>query len=127
LTWLGATTATSAADSYTYQVPCTTTITGTNVKQLTVASGLTCLVNATQNGQVTVEAGAALSVTNSTVNGTVTATSPSASPTASHRERRADRHRSHRPGRPWRHLADGTACAADTIPGASPSPEPPPR
>jgi hypothetical protein len=76
LTWLGATTATSAADQYTYQVPCTTTITGTNATPLTVTSGLTCLVNATQNGRVTVAAGAALSVTDSTVNGTVTATSP---------------------------------------------------
>ena len=71
---------TSAGDQYTYLAsvpPCTTTIIGTNATQLTVTSGMTCLLDATQNGQVTVEPGAALSVTNSTINGTVTATSPS--------------------------------------------------
>ena len=69
----------SAADQYTYLAPvCTTTVTGISSRPLTIASGLTCLVNATQNGQVTVKAGAALSVTNSTVNGTVTATDPGA-------------------------------------------------
>ncbi len=55
----------------------TVTITGTHATQITVSSGLTCLVNATQSGQVTVAPDAALSVTNSTVNGAVTATSPS--------------------------------------------------
>ena len=103
----GVTTAISAADQYTYQVPvCTTTITGANSTRLTVTSGLTCLVNATQSGQVTVEPGAALSVTNSTVNGTVTATesgwpSPTAGP-----PRHGDtvRHRAYlRPGNPGRH------------------------
>ena len=70
--------AASTDDQYKYVAnPCTTTITGTNATQLTVTSGETCLVNATQNGQVTVEPGAKLSVANSTINGTVTATSPS--------------------------------------------------
>jgi hypothetical protein len=73
----GGTSPTSAADQYVYHPTCTTTITGNHSTQLTVSSGLTCLVNATQNGQVTVEPGAALSVTNSAVNGAVTATSPS--------------------------------------------------
>jgi len=80
VTNLAGTSSTSAGDQYTYLAsvpPCTTTIIGTNAKPLTVTSGMTCLLNATQNGQVTVEPGAALSVTNSTVNGTVTATSPS--------------------------------------------------
>lgn len=119
LTWLGATTATSPADQYTYQIPCTTTITGTSAKQLTVTSGLTCLVNANQIGQVTVEPGAALSVKDSTVTGTVTATSPagitfcgstvngSLSVTGATL-----------PVILGGTLADGTACAADTIPGA---------
>jgi hypothetical protein len=66
------------AGDYTYQAPaCTTTITGTNSTPLTVTSGLTCLVNATQNGQITVAPGAGLTVTDSTVRGAVTATSPS--------------------------------------------------
>jgi 5'-nucleotidase len=66
------------AGDYTYQAPaCTTTITGTNATRLTVTSGLTCLVNATQNGQITVAPGAGLTVTDSTVHGAVTATSPS--------------------------------------------------
>jgi hypothetical protein len=78
VTTQGSTSAGSAADEYTYQAPtCTTTITGTNTKPLTVTSGLTCLVNATQSGHITVAAGAGLSVTDSTVNGTVTATKPS--------------------------------------------------
>ena len=111
----------SAADQYTYQAPtCTTTITGTNARQLTAASGLTCLVNATQNGQVTVEPGAALSVTNSTVNGTVTATSPAGITFCG-----ATEHGTLSVTGPTEGpvllggtLADGTACAADTIPGA---------
>ena len=77
VTTSGGTSPISAADQYTYHPTCTTTITGTNATQLDVTRGLTCLVNATQNGRVTVEPGAALSVTNSTVNGSVTATSPS--------------------------------------------------
>jgi large repetitive protein len=78
VTTLGSTSAGTTADEYTYQAPaCTTTITGTNDTPLTVTSGLTCLVNASQHGQITVAAGAGLSVTDSTVNGAVTATSPS--------------------------------------------------
>lgn len=113
------TSAASAADQYTYQAAtCTTTITGTSAKQLTVASGLTCLVNATQNGQVTVEPGAALSVTNSTVNGTVTANSPAAITFCG-----ATEHGALSVTGPTQGpvilggtLADGTACSADTIP-----------
>lgn len=55
---------------------CSTTITGVHPRQLVVASGMTCLVDSTQDGQVTVEPGAALSVTDSVINGTVTATDP---------------------------------------------------
>jgi hypothetical protein len=117
LTWLGATTATSAADQYTYQVPCTTTITGTNPVPLTVTSGLTCLVNATQDGHVTVEPGAALSVTNSTVNGTVTATSPSGiTYCGSTEDGTLTVTGATGPVILGGTLADGTACAADTIP-----------
>jgi hypothetical protein len=119
LTWLGATTATSAADQYTYQIPCTTTITGTNPTQLDVTSGLTCLVNATQDGQVTVEPGAALSVTDSTVNGTVTATSPAG---ITYCESTEDGGLTvtgaTSPVILGGTLADGTACSADTIPSA---------
>ncbi len=115
------TSSTSAADQYTYRPvvhPCTTTITGTHAKRLTVTSGQTCLVHATQKGQVTVAAGAALSVTNSTINGTVTATSPSGISYCGVTE--------HGPltvtgatgpvtlGR----VSNGSACAADTIPSA---------
>jgi hypothetical protein len=80
VTNLAGASSTSADDQYTYLAsvpPCTTTIIGTNAKPLTVSSGMTCLLDATQDGQVTVEPGASLSVKNSTVNGTVTATSPS--------------------------------------------------
>jgi hypothetical protein len=115
------TNATSAADQYTYQAPtCTTTITGTSAKQLTVASGLTCLVNATQNGQVTVAAGAALSVTNSTVNGTVTATSPAGITLcgATEHGKLSVTGPTQGPVILGGTLADGTACAADTIPSA---------
>jgi IPT/TIG domain len=119
LTWLGATTATSAADRYTYQIPCTTTITGTNATPLDVTSGLTCLVNATQNGQVTVAAGAALSVTDSTVNGTVTATSPAGiTYCGSTEDGGLTVTGATSPVILGGTLADGTACAADTIPGA---------
>jgi hypothetical protein len=112
--------ATSATDQYTYQVPaptCTTTITGSNAKPLTVTSGLTCLVNATQNGQVTVATGAALSVTNSTINGAVTATSPSGITFCGASENGAlsvtGATGSVILGGT---LPDGTGCAADTIP-----------
>jgi hypothetical protein len=78
VTTLGSTSDGSAADEYTYLAPaCTTTVTGTNPTPLSVTSGLTCLVNATQDGQITVAPGAGLSVTGSTIHGTVTATSPS--------------------------------------------------
>jgi hypothetical protein len=119
LTWLGATTATSAADRYTYQIPCTITITGTNATPLDVTSGLTCLVNATQNGQVTVAAGAALSVTDSTVNGTVTATSPAGMTyCGSTEDGGLTVTGATSPVILGGTLADGTACAADTIPSA---------
>ena len=75
-TTAGGTSATSAADQYVYHPTCTTTITGNHSTPITVSSGLTCLVNATQAGQVTVEAGAALSMTGSIVSGSVTATDP---------------------------------------------------
>jgi hypothetical protein len=113
---------TSAADQYTYQPPaptCTTTITGTNDKQLAVTSGLTCLVNATQQGQVTVAAGAALSVTNSTVTGTVTATSPSGITYCGATESGTlSVTGATGPVILGGTLPDGTACAADTIPSA---------
>lgn len=79
VTNLAGASSTSAGDQYTYLAsvpPCTTTIIGANSTRLTVTSGMTCLLDATQNGQVTVGPGAKLSVTNSTINGTVTATSP---------------------------------------------------
>jgi hypothetical protein len=44
---------TSPADQYVYHPTCATTITGTNSTKITVSSGLTCLVDATQTGQVT--------------------------------------------------------------------------
>ena len=115
------TSAASAADQYTYQAPtCTTTVTGTNATQLTVTSGLTCLVNATQNGQVTVEPGAALSVTNSTIDGTVTATSPAGITFCGATEDGALSVTGPTQGPVilGGTLADGTACAADTIPSA---------
>jgi hypothetical protein len=119
LTWLGAITATSAADQYTYQIPCTTTITGTNPTPLDVTSGLTCLVNATQDGHVTVEPGAALSVTNSTVNGTVTATNPtSVTYCGSTQDGALSVTGATLPVILGGTLLDGTACAADTIPSA---------
>jgi hypothetical protein len=66
------TSATTSEDEYTYQT-CTTTITGTSNKKLAVTSGLTCLVNATQNAPVSVGQNAQLLVTNSTITGNVTA------------------------------------------------------
>jgi hypothetical protein len=117
----GGTSAASAADQYTYLAPvCTTTITGTHATQLSVTSGLTCLVNATQNGQVTVAPGAALSVTDSALNGSVTATDPGAITFCG-----ATEHGNLSVTGPTSGpvilggiLADGTACAADTIPSA---------
>jgi hypothetical protein len=119
LSWLGPTTATSAADQYTYQIPCTTTITGTNPTPLDVTSGLTCLVNATQDGHVTVEPGAALSVTSSTVEGTVTATSPAGiTYCGSTEDGTLSVTGATLPVILGGTLLDGTACAADTIPSA---------
>ena len=117
--WLSATTATSAADHYTYEIPCTTTITGTHATQLDVTSGLTCLVNATQNGRVTVEPGAELSVTNSTVNGAVTATSPAGiTYCGSTEDGGLSVTGAAGPVSLGGTLLDGTACAADTIPSS---------
>jgi hypothetical protein len=104
------------ADEFTYQVPapvCTTTITGTHSTQLTVSSGLTCLVNAKQTGSVTVAAGASLSVTNSTISGTVTATSPGAITYCGSTEN-GMLSVSGATGAVT--LGDGGSCAADTIP-----------
>ena len=115
----GGTSATSAADQYVYHPTCTTTITGTNSSKITVSSGLTCLVDATQTGQVTVEAGAALSVTGSAVTGAVTATDPAgitycgSSETGNLTVTGATG-----PVVLSGALPDGTACAADTISGA---------
>lgn len=117
-TFEGTTTATFA-DRYTYEIPCTTTITGTNATPLDVTSGLTCLVNATQNGRVTVEPGAALSVTNSAVNGSVTATSPSSITYCGSTEA-GGLTVTGATGAVFLGgtLLDGTACAADTIPSS---------
>jgi len=105
-----------ATDQFTYQVPapvCTTTITGTHSTQLTVSSGLTCLVNAEQSSSVTVAAGASLSVTNSTINGTVTATSPG---TITYCGSTEDGQLSVSGATGAVTLGDGGSCAADTIP-----------
>jgi IPT/TIG domain len=118
VTNLAGVSSTSAGDQYTYLAsvpPCTTTIIGTNAKQLTVTSGMTCLLDATQKGQVTVEPGAALSVTNSTVNGTVTATSPSSVSYCGSTEHGALTVTG-ATGRVV--LGDGGNCTADTIPSA---------
>ena len=107
---------TGAADQFTYQVPapvCTTTITGTHSTQLTVSSGLTCLVGAQQNGSVTVAAGASLSVTDSTISGTVTATSPDAITYCGSTEN-GTLSVSGATGAVT--LGDGGSCTADTIP-----------
>ncbi len=107
---------TGPADQFTYQVPapvCTTTITGTHSTQLTVSSGLTCLVGADQSGSVTVAAGASLSVTNSTINGTVTATSPGAITYCGSTE---DGTLSVSGATGAVTLGNGGSCAADTIP-----------
>lgn len=94
-------------------VTCTTTITGTHPTQLTVTSGVTCLVNATQNGQVTVDAGAGLSVTSSTVNGTVTATDPTSVTYCASTENGTLKVTGATGAVT---LGDGGSCAADTIP-----------
>jgi hypothetical protein len=110
------TSAATAADQFTYQVPapvCTTTISGTHSARLTVTSGLTCLVGAQQNGSVTVAAGASLSVTNSTIDGTVTATSPGAITYCGSTE---DGTLSVTGASGALTLGDGGSCAADTIP-----------
>lgn len=81
VTNLAGASSTSAGDQYTYLAsvpPCTTTIIGTHAGKLTVTSGMTCLLDATQKGGVTVEPGAKLSVRDSAIQGTVTATGPSA-------------------------------------------------
>jgi hypothetical protein len=115
----GGTSATSAADQYVYHPTCTTTITGTNSSKITVSSGLTCLVDATQSGQVTVEAGAALSVTDSTVSGAVTATDPAGITYCGSTESgNLIVTGATGPVVLSGALPDGTACAADTISGA---------
>lgn len=92
---------------------CTTTITGSHPTQLTVASGITCLTNATQHGQVTVDAGAGLIVTDSTVDGTVTATSPVI---VSYCGSTEDGTLTVSDATGNVTLGDGGSCAADTIP-----------
>ena len=52
---------------------CTTTLTG-NQTNVNVATGVTCLNNATVSGNVTVASGASLVVKKSTIGGTLTAT-----------------------------------------------------
>jgi hypothetical protein len=115
----GGTSAISAADQYVYHPTCTTTITGANSGNITVSSGLTCLVDATQAGQVTVEAGAALSVTDSTVSGSVTATDPAGITYCGSTEA-GNLTVTGATGRVVLSgvLPDGTVCGADTISGA---------
>lgn len=109
---------TSAADRYVYHPTCTTTITGTNSSKITVSSGLTCLVDATQTGQVTVKAGAALSVTDSTINGAVTATgSAGITYCGSSETGNLTVTGATGPVVLSGALPDGTACGADTISG----------
>ena len=127
VTNIAGTSATSAADQFTYLAnvpPCTNTIIGDNTKSLTVASGMTCLLDATQHGAVTVEPGAALSVTNSTVNGPVTATSPSSVSYCGSTQHGALTVT----GAPARSSSATAATAPRTrSPARSPSPAPPPR
>jgi hypothetical protein len=121
VTTLAGTSGAVAADRYTYQPAagaCTTTVTGTHAAQLAVTSGLTCLVNATQNGQVTVAPGAALSVTNSTVLGTVTATSPSGISYCGSTEHGALTVTGATGPVTLGGVSNGSACAADNIPSA---------
>lgn len=115
----GGTSAISAGDQYVYHPTCTTTITGANSGNITVSSGLTCLVDATQAGQVTVEAGAELSVTDSTVSGSVTATDPAGITYCGSTEAgNLTVTGATGPVVLSGALPDGTACAADTISGA---------
>lgn len=98
---------------------CTTTITGTHATRLAVTSGITCLVNATQNGQVTVSSGASLAVTNSTVNGSVTATgAASISYCGSTQSGSLSFSGTAGAVTLGGTLPSGTACAADTIPSS---------
>jgi hypothetical protein len=53
---------------------CTTTVSGPRSRPLTVASGVTCLVDATVNAPVLVRSGASLVATDSTINGSLVAT-----------------------------------------------------
>jgi hypothetical protein len=92
---------------------CTTTITGQHPTQLTVSTGVTCLVNATQNGKVTVDPGAGLEVTNSEINGTVTATDASSITYCGSTE---DGTLDVTGTTGAVTLGDGGSCAADTIP-----------
>ena len=98
-------------------ITCTTTITGTNSRQLTVSSGLTCLVNAKQSGAVTVSPGASLSVTKSTISGQVTATDPAAVTYCGSTEN-GTLSITGATGSVilGGSLSDGSLCAADTIP-----------
>jgi hypothetical protein len=115
----GGTSAVSAADQYVYHPTCTTTITGAHSGDITVSSGLTCLVDATQAGQVTVEAGAGLSVTGSTVSGSVTAAGPAGITYCGSTEAgNLTVTGAAGPVVLSGALPDGTACAADTISGA---------
>ena len=115
----GGTSAVSTADQYVYHPTCTTTITGTHSGSITVSSGLTCLVNASQAGSVTVEAGAALSVTGSAVSGSVTATGPAGITYCGSTEAGSlTVTGATGPVVLSGALPDGTACTADTISGA---------
>jgi hypothetical protein len=116
----GAGPASAASNAVTPAAPpvaCTTTITGTHAAKLTVTSGVTCLVHATQDGQVTVAAGASLSVTDSTVSGTVTATDPAAvAYCGSTEDGTLTVSGATGPVTLGGALPGGGACAADTIP-----------
>jgi len=115
----GGTSAVSAADQYVYHPTCTTTITGPHSGNITVSSGLTCLVNASQAGSVTVEAGAALSVTGSAVSGSVTATNPAGITYCGSTEAGSlTVTGATGPVVLSGELPDGTVCPADTISGA---------
>ena len=115
----GGTSATSAADQYVYHPACATTITGAHSGNITVSSGLTCLVDAAQAGSVTVEAGAALSVAGSAVSGSVTATDPAGITYCGSTESgNLTVTGAAGPVVLGGALPDGTACAADTISGA---------
>ena len=119
VTTTGGTSPVSAADQYVYHPTCTTTITGPHSGSITVSSGLTCLVNASQAGSVTVEAGAALSVTGSAVSGSVTATDPAGITYCGSTEAGSlTVTGATGPVVLSGALPDGTACTADTISGA---------